>query len=360
MEVCGGHTMSIHKFGIPSLLPKNIQLLSGPGCPVCVTSKDFIDDVIYCSNIDDVIIVTLGDLVRVPGSFSSLAKEKSKGHDIRIVYSVLEALEIAKDEQEKKSKKKIIFPGIGFETTAPLTAAAILQASKIQLNNFFVLSAHKVMPPVMSKLIDEGVKINGYICPGHVSVITGTKIYEPIVNNYGLACVVSGFEPLDILQSIYMLVKQIIDKNPKLENQYKRAVKEEGNLKAQKMMADVFTPRDDEWRGIGSILKSGLALQDTYKKFDARKEIDFSQKATLANANHPPNDIKRNLEEKSCICSEILKGLKKPSHCKLFGKVCTPVDPVGACMVSSEGACAAWYKYSRHTNKNNSMKVANV
>ncbi len=322
--------MSIHKFGIPSLLPENIKLLSGPGCPVCVTSRYFIDDTVACSKIDDVILTTLGDLIRVPGTETSLYREKSAGRDIRIVYSVLDAIKIAEDNRDKK----IVFPGIGFETTAPLSAAAILQATEIGLDNFYILSAHKIMPPVMAALIDEGVNIDGYICPGHVSVITGTQIYEPIVKNYALGCVVSGFEPLDILQSIYMLVHQIEKGRPELENQYCRAVKPEGNIKAQKIMYRVFETSDDWWRGIGTIPDSGLSLTDEFKAFDAGQLFESLPRT------HSDKD-------KGCICGEILKGLKTPVDCPLFSKACTPVDPVGACMVSSEGSCAAWYKYAR-------------
>ena len=330
MEVCGGHTMSIHKFGIPSLLPKNIKLLSGPGCPVCVTSRYFIDDTLECSRQDDIILTTLGDLIRVPGTETSLFKEKARGSDIRIVYSILDALKIAEENKDKK----VVFPGIGFETTAPLSAAALIQARDRELDNFFILSAHKIMPPVMTALIDEGVNINGYICPGHVSVITGIQIYKPIVENYNLGCVVSGFEPLDILQSIYMLTKQIEQDSPELENQYSRAVKPEGNKKALKKMYRVFEPIDDWWRGIGTISKSGLALTEEFKFFDARQLFD------------PLTRIDSD-KDKGCICGEILKGLKTPPDCPLFNKVCTPVDPVGACMVSGEGSCATWYRYAR-------------
>ncbi len=333
MEVCGGHTMSIHKFGIPSLLPDNIKLLSGPGCPVCVTSRHFIDSAAACAGEKDIILTTLGDLIRVPGTETSLYSEKSKGRDIRIVYSVLDALKIA----GKNPDKKIVFPGIGFETTAPLSAAAIMDAKKSGLKNFYILSAHKVMPPVMTALIDEGVKINGYICPGHVSIITGTGIYKPIVDNYGLGCVVGGFEPLDIIQSIYMLVKQFENNKPALENQYTRAVAPEGNLKAQEMIRRVFRTSPDWWRGIGTIPESGLILTEEFKEFDALQLFD------------PPEMINSETD-RGCICGEILKGLKTPAECPLFGKICTPVDPVGACMVSGEGSCAAWYRYGREAS----------
>ncbi len=330
MEVCGGHTTSIHKFGIPSLLPDNIKLLSGPGCPVCVTSRYFIDDALECSRTENIILTTLGDLIRVPGTETSLYKEKSAGRDIRIVYSVLDALQIAKDNKDKK----IVFPGIGFETTAPLSAAAILQAKETGLDNFYILSAHKIMPPVMKALITEGVKINGYICPGHVSVITGTEIYKSIVEDYKLGCVVSGFEALDILQSIYMLVNQIEKNQPALENQYTRAVKKKGNKKALAMMNKVFETSDDWWRGIGTIPGSGLSLKSEFKSFDARQIFN-------------PVERTESEEEKGCICGEILKGFKTPADCPLFSHLCTPVNPVGACMVSGEGSCATWYKYKR-------------
>lgn len=322
--------MSIHKFGIPSLLPSNIKLLSGPGCPVCVTSRYFIDDVIECGRTDNVIITTLGDLIRVPGTQTSLYREKSSGKDIRIVYSILDALKIAEENKDKN----IVFPGIGFETTAPLSAAAILKAGQTGLSNFFILSAHKVMPPVMKALITEGVKIDGYICPGHVSVITGTGIYKSIVRDFGLGCVVAGFEPLDILQSIYMLINQIEKGKPALENQYTRAVTEEGNTKARSIMYKVFEVTEDWWRGIGNIPDSGLSLKAEFNSFDARQIFT------------PPKRTE-SIKDRACICGKILKGLKTPADCPLFNNVCSPINPVGACMVSTEGSCATWYKYAR-------------
>jgi hydrogenase expression/formation protein HypD len=249
MEVCGGHTAAIHKFGLTSLLPDNIKLVSGPGCPVCVTPNNFIDKAIAYSRMNGVIITTFGDMIRVPGSQSSLEKEKASGADIRIVYSPLEALEIAKVE----SGKKVVFLGIGFETTAPGTAATVKNAKLEGVKNFFVLSSHKIMPPAMSALIDEGVKINGYICPGHVSSITGSSIYEPIADKYKLGCVVTGFEPVDIMQAILMLAEQIEDGTPKVEIQYKRAVKKDGNTKAQELLKEVFTLADTKWRGLGLV-----------------------------------------------------------------------------------------------------------
>ncbi len=329
MEVCGGHTMSIHKFGIPTLLPHNIKLVSGPGCPVCVSSRKFIDQAIVYAGMKDVIITTFGDLIRVPGSQSSLEKEKANGADVRIVYSPLMAIELAKHHPNKK----VIFLGIGFETTSPTSAAAIVNAYREKINNFYLFSSHKIMPPAMAALIDEGVAINGYICPGHVSVVTGSGIYGPIVEKYNLGCVISGFEPVDILQTIYMLVKQFEEGLAKVEIQYKRVVKPEGNLKAQQIMNDVFELRDDWWRGLGVIPNSGMKIREKYKMFDAEQIF--------------PVNVSEPEEPAGCICGEVLKGLKNPKECKLFGKACTPSDPIGACMVSSEGACQAFYKYAR-------------
>ncbi len=327
MEVCGGHTMSIHKFGIPALLPENIKLLSGPGCPVCVTSKKFIDQSIAYSKINDVIITTYGDLIRVPGSYSSLDNEKASGADIRIVYSILDAINIAKENRNKK----IIFLGIGFETTSPASAVAILNAEQEKLNNFFLYSSHKIMPPAMAALIDEGVKINGYICPGHVTTITGTDMYKPIVEKYGLGCVVCGFEPVDILQTVLMLVRQIENNEPKVEIEYNRVVKPQGNIKAKEILNSVFEITDDWWRGFGIIKNSGLKLRERFIKFDAEHVFDIK--------------VPEPEEPKGCICGSILKGLNLPTDCRLFAKVCNPENPIGACMVSNEGSCHAYYKY---------------
>ncbi|MBC8343064.1 MAG: hydrogenase formation protein HypD [Bacteroidetes bacterium] len=330
MEVCGGHTMAIQKFGIPSLLPKNIHLLSGPGCPVCVTSRGYIDQAIAYSRLDDIIIASFGDLIRVPGSSSTLEKEKARGADIRIVYSSLDALDMAR----KNLQKKVVFLGIGFETTAPGSAATIQTAWKENLENFLLFSAHKIMPPAMEALIDEGVKIDGYIAPGHVSTITGHEIYLDFPEKFGIACVISGFEPVDLLQSVYMLVRQVEANDPKVEIQYKRAVKLKGNEKAKDIMHEVFELRDDWWRGLGVLTESGLAVREKYMNFDSEKVLNVTVESLR--------------EDKGCICGEILKGLKNPKDCKLFAKTCNPSDPVGACMVSSEGACHAYYKYNRN------------
>ena len=327
MEVCGGHTMAIHRFGLHSLLPSNIQLISGPGCPVCVSGQHFIDTAMAYSKLPGVIITTYGDLIRVPGSYTSLEKERANGSNIRIVYSVLESLEIAKNNPEKK----VVFLGIGFETTAPATAAAILQAKLENIPNFFVLSAHKVMPPVMKALVEEGVKIDGFIAPGHVSAITGTAIFDELASVCGLGVVVSGFEPVDMMQAILMLVLQIESGKPRVEVQYQRVVHQEGNKTAQRMLEEVFELRDDQWRGLGMIPKSGLKIREELKAFDA--EVQFSV------------EVPESTEPKGCICGQILRGLKTPIDCPLFGKKCTPSDPVGACMVSGEGTCATYYKY---------------
>ena len=258
MEVCGGHTMAIRRFGIPSLLPPTIKLLSGPGCPVCVTSRKFIDQSVAYARRKDVIITTYGDLIRVPGSTSTLAEEKAEGADIRIIYSTLEAIEIAKSNPEKK----IIFLGIGFETTTPSSAVAIIEAEKVNLRNYFLFSAHKLMPPAMAALIDEGVKIDGYIGPGHVTAVTGTEMYKPLTDKYHLSIVISGFEPVDLMQSIYMLVKQIESDDRKIEIQYKRVATITGNKTAQQLITDIFEPRDDWWRGLGVLKNSGLGLRN--------------------------------------------------------------------------------------------------
>jgi len=327
MEVCGGHTMTIHKNGLSGFLPENITLLSGPGCPVCVSSTRFIDHAIAIGRLPNVILTTYGDLIRVPGSSSSLEKEQRKGVEIRIVYSVLEALEIAKASK----KKKVVFLGIGFETTAPASAAAILQAVKQNVLNFYLLSAHKLMPPALETLVKEDNQIDGFIAPGHVSAITGCDIYRRLTDIYGRAVVISGFEPVDILQTILMLVKQIESKQFKVENEYTRVVRPEGNPMAQTLMKRVFTPDNAEWRGLGWVPESGLSISEEFAAFDATRNFTVSVLA-------------RELP-KGCICGEILTGKKKPSECKLFAVVCTPINPEGACMVSPEGACSIFYKY---------------
>ena len=327
MEVCGGHTMAIHRFGLHTLLPPTVQLLSGPGCPVCVSGQHFIDKSIDYSKKDGFIITTYGDLIRVPGSVSSLEKEKANGRDVRIVYSTLDAVEIARNNPGKN----VVFLGIGFETTAPATAAAIVKANREGIPNFHVLSAHKVMPPVMKALVADGVKIDGFIAPGHVTAITGTAIYNDLAKIHHLGVVVSGFEPADLMQAILMLVKQFEAGKAEVDSQYKRVVSTKGNPIAQQLLEDIFELKDESWRGLGMIPLSGLKIKSAFAPFDV--EVVF------------PLNITEAPEPKGCICGLILRGLKTPQDCKLFGRRCTPVDPVGACMVSGEGTCATYYKY---------------
>jgi hydrogenase expression/formation protein HypD len=327
MEVCGGHTAAIHRFGIPSLLPSGVKLISGPGCPVCVTGTEYIDKAVSYSKISDVIITTFGDLLRVPGSNSSLEKEKTAGADVRIVLSGPEALEIARNNPGKK----IVFLGIGFETTSPGTAVTIKLAEKEKIQNFFLLSSHKVMPPAMEAIIKEGVSIDGFICPGHVAAITGSSVFNFIPEKYNLGCVVTGFEPVDILQSILMLIKQTNHNTLKAEIQYNRAVTETGNILAQRHLSEVFEPCDSQWRGLGVIPLSGLKLKKIFDKFNI--EI------------YMPLKINFQEDNELCICGKILRGLKTPDDCTLFADKCFPENPVGACMVSNEGTCNTWYKY---------------
>ncbi len=330
MEVCGTHTMAIARFGIKQFLPENIDLISGPGCPVCVTPNYFLDHAIAIARLPNVIITTFGDMMRVPGSSSSLEKEKAAGRDIRVVYSTTDALRLA----QKSPEKHIVFLGVGFETTVPTIAASIIMAKNNNLKNFSVLCAHKTMPRPMEILASANdVQLDGYICPAHVTAIAGAKIYQFLAEKYGKACVVAGFEPVDILQGILLLLEQHRDKNPIVENQYNRVATWEGNIEAQNMINEVMQPCDAEWRGIGWIPESGLEIRPEYQEFDA--------------ANHFKVEIEHTKENPGCICGQVMKGVSKPIECKLFGKVCTPESPVGACMVSSEGTCAAYYRYAR-------------
>jgi len=327
MEVCGTHTMSIFRFGLKDILPENIRLISGPGCPVCVTPNEFIDKAIAIANMKDVIVATFGDMLKVPGSRSSLEKEKANGSDIRMVYSSLDALEIPR----KYPKKEVVLLGIGFETTAPTVAQSILIAKKEGLNNYSVLSGHKTMPEVLEVLTcDKSIKVNAFLLPGHVSAIIGAKPYEFLSKVYKKNCVISGFEPIDILQSILMIIRQL---KPKVEIQYDRIIEKNGNPLARNSIDKVFERSSSIWRGIGCVKKSGLRIRKAYKEFDA--ESRFKPK------------IKEPKDNKRCFCGYILKGLKTPHDCPLFAGTCTPENPVGACMVSSEGTCAAYYRYGK-------------
>ena len=328
MEVCGTHTVSIFRSGIRSVLPDTISLLSGPGCPVCVTDQAEIDAFIELARLDDVIIATFGDLMRVPGTGLSLQKESAGGRDIRVVYSTFDALEIAK----KHPDKQVVFLGVGFETTAPTIAASIFSAARMKVTNFSVISAHKLVPPALEALMASGeVKIDGFILPGHVSVIIGLKAYQPFFDHHQVPCVVAGFEPVDILQAIAILVGMIETQRPGLNNAYTRAVTFDGNTKAQDMLNEIFEPADVCWRGIGLIPQSGLKIQAQFSAHNAEKVFEIH----VGDAQTP----------KGCACGEILIGTKTPPECALYKKACTPMDPVGPCMVSTEGTCAAYYKY---------------
>ncbi len=328
MEFCGGHTVSIMRSGLRQLLPPGVEMLSGPGCPVCVTSNADIDKAIALAVLPDVIITTFGDMMKVPGSYSSLQQARANEADIRIVYSTLDALQIAKSNPTKS----VIFIGIGFETTAPTIAASILQAENEGIKNYYVLCLSKLCPPIMKTLLDLGeIKLDGIICPGHVSVIIGSHPYEFIPRDYGVACVISGFEPLDILLSVEMLVKQIETDKPKVEIAYRRGVTPQGNKTALALMDQVFEVGSADWRGIGVVPASGLIISKKFERFDAEKAFSITT---------PPAK-----EPKGCICGDILRGVKIPLDCKLFRKACTPEHPVGPCMVSSEGSCAAYNQY---------------
>ena len=330
MEICGTHTVAIFKNGIRDVLPEHIDLVSGPGCPVCVTAARDIDKAIKLAQIPDVIVTTFGDMIRVPGSENSLQREKGRGADVRIVYSTMDAVEIARQNPDKK----VVFIGVGFETTAPTIAAAVVAAEAEGIKNFLVLSSHKLLPPAMGALLSGGeLNVTGFMCPGHVTMVIGTAPYEAVVEHYHTPCVVMGFEPLDILQGIYMLISQIEANEARVEIQYRRSVSPKGNPIAMKTMHRVFEPCDAPWRGLGFIPKSGLAFREAYRAFDADAFFDLK----VQDSPEPPG----------CKCGDVLRGASTPTECKLFRKVCNPENPVGPCMVSSEGTCAAYFKYSR-------------
>jgi len=330
MELCGTHTMSLFKSGVRDLLPKNIKLISGPGCPVCVTPNYYMDNAVKLSMMKDVIVTTFGDLMRVPGNGKSLLEAKTEGGDARVVYSPIDSLKIAAENPDKK----VVFLSVGFETTTPVVALTVKKAKEQGLKNFFILAGNKTMPAAIAALsMDEDVGIDGFLYPGHVSSVSGTEYARENSKKYGIPGVIAGFEPVDLLYAILELVKLIEEGKGEVKNLYTRVVKEEGNPEAYSTMFEVFKPCDTVWRGIGNIPMSGLELSGTYEEFDAWKVFNLEQ----------------NIEEKTngCICGEILKGIKEPGDCPLFAKICNPNKPVGACMVSSEGTCAAHYKYGR-------------
>ncbi|PRM91415.1 hydrogenase formation protein HypD [Arcobacter cryaerophilus gv. occultus] len=330
MEVCGGHTHTIMKYGIPQLLNKKINFIHGPGCPVCVMPKDRIDSAYELSLQKDVILVTLGDMIKVPGSKGSLQKARSEGADVRFVYSPMDCLKIADENKDKI----VVFFAIGFETTTPMTCALMEQVIKQDIKNILFHINHITVPEVMQVLVqDENCKIDAFLGPSHVSVISGSKIYEEFPRDYNKPVVVSGFEPVDVMQSISMIVKQFKEKRANLEIEYKRLVSYEGNLKAQELINKYFKKVPFKFRGIGTVENSGYELKDEFDKYNAK----IVYKDIL-----PTHEVKEN---KACKCPEILKGVAKPTDCKIFGTLCTPTNPIGSCMVSSEGACSAYYKY---------------
>ena len=329
MEVCGGQTHGLVKNGILEMLPENIRMIHGPGCPVCVTPVSLIDKAVELLS-QGAIVCSFGDMIRVPGTEMSLLEAKARGGDLRVLYSPLEAVNVAK----KNPDKEVVFFAVGFETTAPANALSLLHAEKEGLNNYSLLVSHVLVPPAIEAILDDEFNtINAFLGAGHVCAIMGYREYYPLVKKYQIPIVITGFEPLDLVQGIWMAVKQLEEGRCEVENQYTRVVKEEGNLKAIEVIREVFEVGDREWRGIGMIPNSGYKIKDKYRDFDAENKfgIDHIQVS----------------ESPDCIAGQILRGLKKPKDCSQFGKGCTPMNPLGAPMVSSEGACSAYYNYSR-------------
>lgn len=332
MEVCGGQTHTIMRYSIDELLPEKVELVHGPGCPVCVTPLELIDKAISIASMPDVIFTSFGDMLRVPGSTKDLLAVKASGGDIRIVYSPLDALKIAQDNPGKE----IVFFAVGFETTAPANASAVYAAHKRGIKNFSILVSHVLVPPAMEAILSSSTNtIQGFLAAGHVCTVMGYTEYEPLSKKYKVPIVVTGFEPLDILQGVYMCVKQLEEGRAEVENQYTRSVRREGNLAAQNTIQEIFEVIPRKWRGIGELNQSGLGLREKYSLYDAEKRFKIE--------NYKVN------EPAECISGLILQGLKKPHDCNAFSKSCTPENPLGATMVSQEGACAAYYKYKRRT-----------
>jgi hydrogenase expression/formation protein HypD len=328
MEVCGTHTVSIFRHGIRELLPPAIELISGPGCPVCVTATEDIDQAIKLAQIPEVLVTSFGDLLRVPGSYSSLQQERAVGADVRIVYSTFDALKLARENPFRK----VVFLAIGFETTAPTIAAAVAEADRLNLTNFCILAAHKLLPPALGALLGIGeLNLQGFIYPGHVTTIIGTEAYEQVAREHGLPGVVCGFEPVDILETILLLVRQIEKNEARVEIQYQRGATAQGNPKARELLYQVFEPCSAVWRGLGAIPESGLTLRPAYRRFAAEDVFDLQVPPAK---DHP-----------GCGCGEVLRGMITPLECPLFRKACTPESPIGPCMVSTEGTCAAYFKY---------------
>ena len=335
MEVCGGHTHTIYKHGLEYHLPDNVTLVHGPGCPVCVIPTGRLDDAIAIAEQHNVILTSFGDMMRVPGSRGSLLDAKARGADIRVVYSPLDALNLAR----RNPARHIVFFAIGFETTAPSTVMTLLRALTEGLRNFTVFCNHVTIIPAIKAILDSpDLRLDGFVGPGHVSTVIGCRPYEFVARAYHKPIVVAGFEPLDILQAIYMILKQIAEGRAEVENQYTRAVTREGNPRARQVLNEVMEPRASfEWRGLGSIAHSALKLRDSFAAYDAEQQFSL------------PGI--RVADPKACQCGEVLKGVLKPWECKVFGTACTPETPIGSCMVSSEGACAAYYNYGRFTKE---------
>ena len=331
MEVCGTHTVEIFRHGVRDVIPKGISLLSGPGCPVCVTSIRDIDAAIALAKTAGVVLVTFGDMMRVPGGKGALNEARSEGAHVEVFYSPMDALTLAKKEQ----KKEIVFFATGFETTSPLIAATIKEAERTGIKNFSIYSAHKLVPPALKALLDSPeVLVDGFILPGHVSAIIGKRPYEFVASRYHKPSVITGFDAHDIIEGILMIVRQIALKRSEVEIQYRSVVREEGNPRAVGLLDEYFEPTDAYWRGIGVIPESGLKLREKYRSFDAVLRF------------HPT--VPEYAEPELCSCGDILRGIKTPPECPLFGTGCTPDSPVGPCMVSTEGSCAAYYKYGGH------------
>jgi len=328
MEICGGQTHSIMKYNLEELLPKEITLVHGPGCPVCVTPLELIDKAIDIARREEVVFTSFGDMLRVPGSKSDLLKVKAEGGDVRMVYSPLDAVRLA----EENPDKKVVFFAVGFETTAPANALSVVEAKRRKLDNYSILSSHVLVPPAIRVILSSSKSlIQGFLAAGHVCTVMGYKEYLPLAEEFKVPIVVTGFEPVDILQGILATVKQLESGTAKVQNAYTRAVTLEGNIAAQKLLQDVFTVIDRKWRGIGTIPSSGYGLSHKYAAFDAERVFDLQE------IKSPESSL--------CIAGEVLQGLKKPTECPVFGKECTPENPLGAPMVSSEGACAAYFHY---------------
>jgi hydrogenase expression/formation protein HypD len=330
MEICGTHTVSLFRTGARSMLPENLRLVSGPGCPVCVTSQAYIDLACDLAARDDVTIATYGDMVRVPGTQGSLETLRARGADVKIVYSARDALKIARENPARQ----VVFLAVGFETTAPATAATVLAAQAAGLDNLTILPGHKfVMPAMAALLADPDIPIDAFLCPGHVSVVLGTGAYLPVARDYHRPCVVAGFELENMLAGIAAICHQLAAGEARVENVYTAVVRDEGNPAARALIDRVFQPGDDLWRALGTIPDSGMALRDKFRTFDAMARFEL----TMGPDVHPPG----------CLCGEVIQGKVTPAECKLFATACTPQHPIGPCMVSSEGTCAAWFRYNR-------------